>query len=94
VSSCIPHFTHVTQVQREGDASGEAGKSKSGKLSKIFGKVALGTKLQLATNAAQVEKFQGVASKNASLMNKVELAASKAEVGTPTSRAQVIIPKK
>ena len=81
-------------MQPDGEAAGVSGKSKSGKLSKIFSRVALGTKMQLATNASQVEKFQDKASKNASLMSKVEQAASKVEGSTTTPRVQVLCPQK
>jgi hypothetical protein len=54
ISSCIFHFAYVIEVQREDYATGEAGKSKSGKFSKAINRVALGTKMVMATNASQV----------------------------------------
>ncbi len=70
-----------------GDGKGNE-PSKSGKLSKIFNKVALGAKMQLATNAAQVEKFQDMASRNATLMAKADNHKAKEEVKVVITRSQ------
>ena len=58
------------------DAVDDKSSEASSKLSKIFNRVALGTKMQLAANASQVEKFQNKASRNASLVAKAAVSST------------------
>lgn len=65
----------IAEHQKHDAGEGKnAGSDASSKLSKIFNKVALGTKMQLASNASQVEKFQDKASRNASLVAKAAVS--------------------